>query len=253
MTDTIIPPIEDELLDTPEGSEAPLPTARSKDQELYAVWSADKSKRNMSNLVKQLHPIIYSEVRRQSGTLPEAALASEAKKWAIKAIQTYDPSKGAGLSTHTTNYLAKTRRLNYKFQNAARLPENLHRQFSEFRNTVSHLNESLNRDPTDEEIADELGWSKPAVIKFKGSLYDDLTESASLRPTETSQFNTNTFLMAHIMDQLDPQEKFILANRKDMNSTQLAEALKVNTSRLNYLISKLTAKIAGIKQEIGMY
>jgi DNA-directed RNA polymerase specialized sigma subunit len=226
---------------------------KNLDQELYFKWVEDKSKPNLSKLVKQLYPIIYSEVRRQSGTLPEAALSGEAKKWAIKAIQTYDPSKGALLSTHTVNYLAKTRRLNYKYQNAVRLPENLHRQFSEFRNVVSHLTDNLNRDPTDDEIADEIGWSRPQVVKFKGGLYDDLLESGSLKPTEATQFNSNKFLLDHILSQLDSQEKFILNNRGTMNSTQLAEALGVNVSRLNYLVMKLTNKVAATKKEIGMY
>ena len=227
--------------------------AKQKDIDLYHTWKTTGDKQALGALVNQLSPIIYTEVRRASGTLPETALSAEAKKWAIKAIQTYDPSKGTMLSTHVQNYLPKIRRLNYKYQNSARLPENLHLQFSQFRTAVSHLESSLNRDPSDEEIAKELGWSKPQVVKFKGSLYEDLTESATQRPIETAQFNQDRFLMDHLMDQLDETEKYILLNNKSISADEMCKHLGVNISRLNYLKSKVIKKVASIKQEIGMY
>lgn len=224
-----------------------------KDIELYAAWKNTGDKASLGRLIKQLHPVIYSEVRRTSGTLPESALSAEAKKWAYRAIQTYDPNKGVALSTHVMNYLPKVRRLNYKYQNSARLPENLHLQYTEFHNAVSHLEDTLSRPPTDEEIAKHLGWSKPLVVKFKGSLYEDLVESASQRPSEVTQFNANKLLMDHLMAQLDDTEKKILLSAKTMSSQELADSLGVNISRLNYLKAKLKDKIQNIKQEIGMY
>ena len=226
---------------------------KQRDLDLYYAWKKSGDKQALGALVKNLHPIIYSEVRRVSGTLPEGALSSEAKKWAIKALQTYDPTKDVAISTHVTNYLPKVRRLNYKYQNSARLPENLQLQFTEFQNTISNLENELNREPTDEEVAAKIGWSKPQVIKFKGSLYKDLVESSTQRPVETSQFNTSRFLLDHLMSKLDEEEKMILTNSKDISATELAVKLGVSISRLNYLKAKLRDKISGIKTEIGMY
>lgn len=226
---------------------------KQRDIDAYNQWKIHGDKAALGVLMKQLHPIVYSEVRRASGTLPETALSAEAKYWTIRAIETFDPTKGVALSTHVTNYLPKVRRLNYKYQNAARLPENLHLQFTEYKNAVSHLENTLNREPTDDEIAKQLGWSKGAAIKYKGSLYEDLMESAAARPIETTQFNTNKFLLDHIMDKLDDQEKMLLLNKGEMSATELAAKLGVNVSRLNYLSAKLRDKIAKIKAEIGMY
>jgi DNA-directed RNA polymerase specialized sigma subunit len=243
-------------------NETPIPAAKpafsyseakQKDLELYLQWKNEGSKQALGKLIGQLSPVIYSEVRRVSGTLPEAALSSEAKKWAIRAIQTYDPDKGVALSTHVTNYLPKVRRLNYKYQNSARLPENLHLQFTEFKNAVSHLENTLNREPKDEELAKHLGWSKPQVVKYKGSLYEDLTEGGTQRANEVSHFNSDSFLLSHIMDSLDEQEKLIFTLKGTMPANELAEKLGVNVSRLNYLQAKLIAKIASMKKEIGLY
>ena len=227
--------------------------AKRKDTELYEEWKRTGSKTAMTELVRQLHPIIYAEVKRASGTLPTAALSAEAKKWTDKAIRNYDPSKGASLATHVTGYLPKIRRLNYKFTNSARLPENMHLKFTEFHNTVSHLENELGRPPLDEEIADRLGWSKPMVTKFKGSLYEDLVESADARMPEAQQFNYNSMLMEHLMDNLDQTEKIILFGAKEMSSQELADKLGINIARLNYLKGKLRDKIMAMKVEIGMY
>jgi RNA polymerase primary sigma factor len=154
-----------------------ISAAKQKDIIAYNNWKETGSQEALGILMKQLHPVIYSQVERASGTLPKAALSAEAKKWTYKAIESYDPSRGASLSTHVLNFLPKLRRLNYKYQNAARLPENMVLQYSNFQGAVSHLQEKLGREPLDEEIAQKLGWSKPLVVRFKGSLYEDLVES----------------------------------------------------------------------------
>lgn len=225
---------------------------KNKDQEAYEKWKASGSKKDLGILMNQLGPIIYSEVSRASGSLPTAALSAEAKKWAFKAIQTYDSSKGTAISTHVMNYLPKIRRMNYKFQNAVRLPENMQLKFHEFNHAQAMLTDELNRDPTDEELAKKLGWSKPQTVKFKNSLYSDLIESNSERASEFTQFNTQAILMEHVMSQLDYKEKFILDNTKLMSSTELASKLGVNLNRLNYLKAKLIEKIRTIQLESGM-
>jgi len=227
--------------------------AKQKDIEAFNNWKQNGDSQSLGLLMKQLHPVIYSQVERVSGTLPKSALSAEAKKWTYKAIESYDPTKGASLSTHVLNYLPKIRRLNYKFQNSARLPENLQLQYSNFQSAVSHLQEVLGREPTDDEIAKQLGWSKPLVVRFKGSLYDDLVESVSQRPSEVTQFNENKFLLDHILNNLNEQEKFILLDSPNMSAQAAADHLGVNLSRWNYMKSKLKDKIQAMKTEISMY
>lgn len=243
-------------MDIPQIPIPAAPTAidyKQRDLDLYNKWRVNKDKRALGDLMKQLHPIVYSEVRRASGTLPESALSAEAKYWTIRALETYDPTKGVAVSTHVMNYLPKVRRLNYKYQNVARLPENVHLEHSTLTKAISHLEETLNREPTDDEIAKHLGWTKAFVARFRGSLYKDLVESANEKPTETSQFNTDQLLLQHILDKLDDQEKMLLMNKGTMPASELATKMGVNVSRLNYLTAKLRDKIAKIKREIQMY
>ena len=229
------------------------PDYKRKDQELYDEWKKSGSKQALGQLVNQLSPLIYSEVQRQSGTLPNTALSAEAKKWTIRAINNYDPKHGASISTHVTGYLRKVRRMNYKFQNAARLPENMQLSYRLWDKALQDLSDHLNREPTDEEMAQELGWSKGQVVKYRGSLFEDLIESASARPFETARFNENKILLDHIMSQLEPQEKFIWENSKKMSSQELADKMGININRLNYLKARLKTKVQNMRNQIGLY
>lgn len=223
--------------------------SKEQDLELYTAWKQSGDKKALGDLMHNLNPLIYTEVKRASGTLPSTALSAEAKKWTIKAIQSFDPDKGVALSTHVMNYLPKIRRMNYKFQNAARLPENLQLQYHTWNQASTKLQERHDREPTDEEMADELGWKKKAVIKYKGSLYSDLVESGSERPVEVTTFNTNKVLYDYILMQLTSDEKFILNHSDTMSSTELAAKLGVNINRLNYQKRLLIDKIKKLQVE----
>lgn len=226
---------------------------RRIDQELYHKYMETKDPRDLHKLVTQLNPLIYTEVQRASGTLPTQALTAEAKKWTIHAINNYDPSKGTQLSTHVTNYLQKVRRLNYRFQNAARLSENNQLIYHKYNTAVQGLQDRLNRDPSDEELAAELGWAKKAVIKFKSGIFQDIVESSKEKASEFTRFDSGKVLFEHMMDQLTPEERIIMEHVGDMSSADLAVKLNINVNRLNYLKNKLKTKIQGIQHEMAKY
>lgn len=227
--------------------------AQSKDLELYEQWKKDPSKKNMGLLVDQLSGPIYKEVRRVSGSLPTEALSAEAKKWAIKGIRRFDPSKGAALSTHVTNYVMKTRRMNYQYQNTARLPENLQREFYPFSMAINDLETTLDREPTDSEVARKLGWSVAKVQKMKSSLFADHFESGADRATDAKEIDNDKIRLNYVMNNLTPEEKFLLTNVKSMSATDLASKIGVNINQLNYQKKKLTNKIKDLQDEIGYY
>lgn len=229
-----------------------LADTRTKDMVMWQQWKDSGSKQHLGQLIQQLSPLVYHEVQRASGSLPTSALAAEAKKWTVKAVQTYDPSKGTSLSTHVMNYLPKVRRMNYKYQNAVRLPENMQLKFHEYNKALNDLTEELSREPSPEELSKRLGWSKPHVVKFAGSLYSDMIESQNERPSEYIQFNENSILLDHLRQQLSEKETFMLDHAADMSVKEMCDHLGVNVNRYNYLRRKLIDKISGIKREIGL-
>ena len=228
------------------------PDYRAKDLELFNVWNNDKTPANLGKLVKHLAPILTSEVNRISGTLPKSALMGEAKNQTVKAIKTFDPSRGVALSTHVMNYLPKLRRMNYKYQNNARLPEPMQIEYGSYKRGVANLSDELNRDPTPKELAKALGWSEGKVLRFKNRSYEDLIESSAQRSAQMTEFSDRGLLFSTLMDRLSPEEKTILELKGSMSAPDLAKKLGVNTNRLNYLQRKLVEKIANLQKEIGL-
>lgn len=227
--------------------------AQSQDQMLYDEWKQNPNKKTMGRLVHQMNPLIYNEVRKLSGSLPTEALAAESKKWAIHAIKTYNPNKGASIGTHVSNYLMKTKRLNYQYQNSARLPEDQQLQYHAWNKAHSDLEAELNRDPTDKEMAKRLGWEEKRVQKYKGLLYADHYESGAERPTDMYQYDEDKIRFKYVVDNLDEQEKFLLYNAKEMPAADLAKKLNMNINQLNYSKKKLRQKIEELQGKIGYF
>lgn len=226
---------------------------RARDLAMWHTWNQTKSKKDLGKLVQQLSPIIYKEVSRAAGTLPTTALNAEAKKWTVKAIHTYDPSKGFALSTHVASHLRKVRRMNYKYQNAVRLPENMQLQYHEYNKALNQLADELNKEPSEEEMAERLGWSKGQVVKFKNSLYADLMEGATDRPADFATHSDRSLLMKLLLEKLTDEEKFILQHKGSMSATELANKLNTNLNGLNYKNKKLTEKVAKLQKELGIH
>lgn len=229
---------------------------KAKDLELWEIWNKTRSKKDLAALLEQLKPIILTEVRRQSGTLPGSALMAEAYNWTIKAVEAYDPNKGAAVSTYVTGYLRKLRRLNYQHQNMSRLPENQQIKFGTYNTAVQDLQAQLNRDPTDKELAGQLGWKQFEVKRMKDRLVEDLAESGSDVSAEFTSFGDQKILVNHIRDNLDDSERVLFDNaylpkgtRK--SNTDLANNLNVNINKLQYIRTKMTRKIRGLQSEMG--
>jgi DNA-directed RNA polymerase specialized sigma subunit len=224
---------------------------RAKDLELFHALKQSGAKKDLSALMHQIDPIVQKEVQKRVGSLPRATLSSSGKRWALKALETYDPSKGAALGTHVTSYMRKISRQNYRLQNAVMLPEDVHLKYQSYTHAKEALTDELGQEPTEDELAKRLGWSKAMVVRLKGGLYDDLVESSSERPAEFATHNENALLMEYLRSTLSPDELYIMDNAKAVSSQEMAEHLGVNISRLNYLKLKLVQKIQEIRKDLG--
>lgn len=99
---------------------------------------------------------IDKHITKWSGVLPDVIIKKHAHQYALDAFQSYDPSQGTHINTHLYNHLSKLSRLNYENQNVVKIPEHQILQIRNFNDTVAHLNDKFNREPTHEEIADHM-------------------------------------------------------------------------------------------------
>ena len=98
------------------------------------------------------------------GLRPAAArLISEGNIGLMKAVERFDPAKGGKLSTYGSWWIKQSiKRALANQSKTIRLPVHLVDKISKMRRTAMKLQEEFGREPTDEELGEELGISAVA-------------------------------------------------------------------------------------------
>jgi len=150
---------------------------KNVDYQYWERYKNNKTPQNRSALLKRFAPLIQSRVNRWVGPVPRDILTNEAKLLAIKAFDSYDPKRGVALATHVTNGLAPLSRVVYSHQNTSRLPENLVIKTHSYQAAIDNFSTLHGREPTTDELHEELGWSKKEIDRIAKYLRKDLVES----------------------------------------------------------------------------
>lgn len=107
--------------------------------------------------------------------LPVQDLISEGNIGLVKAVERFDPDKGGKLSTYAAWWIKQSiKRALANQSKTIRLPVHLVDKIAKMRRTAAALTEELGREPSDEELAMEVGMSVNKVAHLK---------SVSVRPT----------------------------------------------------------------------
>ena len=225
---------------------------KDKDLELWQQYKISKSPKALGDLLNRMDPVIQSTVNKWSGSISRQALLNEAKLLAIKAFDSYDPNKGTALATHLVGNLAPISRIVYTYQNTARLPENITLKLHTYHSALEHLKSTHGREPSTDELHQELGWSAAELNRLKTYQRADLMESGPAVKGEmfySTKDDDDDDLLSAIYFDLLPDEKKLMEmvtgfnGHKQMNNTEIIEATGMSQAQLSYKKTQLVNKI----------
>ena len=150
-----------------EISKTELLTPQEEVQLAARIKKGDKKAR--AHMIKANLRLVVKIAQDYSGYgLPLADLISEGNIGLMKAVERFDPAKGGKLSTYGSWWIKQSiKRALANQSKTIRLPVHMVDKIAKMRRISSLMTESLGREPTDEELSEELGLPRRKLALLK--------------------------------------------------------------------------------------
>jgi len=200
--------------------------------------------------------------------LPLLDVISEGNIGLMKAVDRFDPSKGAKLSTYAAWWIRQSiKRALSNQSKTIRLPVHLGDKISKMRRVALQMSEELGREPTNDELGEEIGIASGKVSQLKTSSIrpasldapisdDDLTEfgesvgdEEARTPFELLRDKDLRNEVGGLLEVLNDREKKIITQRFGFNGgkrktlEEVGEKLGVTRERIRQLQNNALSKL----------
>jgi RNA polymerase primary sigma factor len=195
------------------------------------IKKGDKKAREL--MIKANLRLVVKIARDYEGIgLPLLDLISEGNIGLMKAVERFDPAKGGKLSTYGSWWIKQSiKRALANQSKTIRLPVHLVDKISKMRRAAMRLQEILGREPTDEELAGDIGITPARVAQLRAAAVRPASLDAPIGDEESNNFaeivqdenafspyeqleeKTVTTMLQEMVETLEPRESMILRYR----------------------------------------
>jgi RNA polymerase primary sigma factor len=237
------------------------------------IKRGDKAAREL--MIKANLRLVVKIARDYEGLgLPLLDLINEGNIGLMKGVQRFDPGKGAKLSTYASWWIKQNiRRALGNQSKTIRLPVHVVEKIAHIRRAEMKLRESLERDPSDEELAHELGLDPRRIQRYRTAsrapvsldapLDDDddnrvsevVADPNAAAPFDRMVHDNDVSLVREVLATLSPRESSILTMRFGLDSgtpmtlEQVGARFDVTRERIRQIQDEALVKLRNRMQE----
>jgi RNA polymerase primary sigma factor len=250
-----------------EISRTPLLSPRQEIELARKIRNGDKRARDLM-ISANLRLVVTVAHDYVDFGLPLLDLISEGNIGLVKAVERFDETKGAKLSTYAVWWIRQSIKRALSNQGKlVRLPVHLGEKMSRMRRVALRMSEELGREPTDDELSAEIGLSAEKIAELRSigirpasldaPIGDDgltefgesIADEEAQTPFELLRDKDLRSKVDGLLEELNGREKKIIAERFGFGGNerktlqQIGETLGVSRERIRQLENSALEKL----------
>lgn len=213
---------------------------KANELEMWKKWKMSRSPADLAALMKSLEPLVAKEAQKYSGggyggALVGGATKAELRRRLMKAIETYDPSKGS-LANHVINQMRSMTDVVHRRRNFVRMSKQDQQQFAAYSNAKEALKARGVLHPTQQELLAELEWPGTAGARRLKRLEEGIRKEMFLDTGTDDAFKRTPSQVSSAMSMMtfrnEQEKKVFKALKLDGRGLEVTNPISMHATAL---------------------